>query len=124
MIGQRREQLAAQIVEVEVAPARALRNPYESFAVFQELYRRRVLGPARRPLFAHDDAAFAGLRIAGGKLHDVLPPIGSVAEQFAPVGRPRNVIDVMADDGIVERLSVADVYTKGLLRIEVINEQV
>src|SRR5262249_55636704 len=106
------------------APARALGSPDEPFAILQEIHRRRVFGPARQPLLTNDAAAFSSLGVAGGELHDVLSAVGPVAEQFPSVRRPQDVIDVMADDGISERLSFAHINLSGFLSFQVVDEQI
>src|SRR5439155_130272 len=78
MFGQRGQQRAAQIIEIEILPAGAVGGPDEAFAVFEKAERRKVLGPARGPFFADDDTAFAGSRISSAKYHDVLGAIGAM----------------------------------------------
>ena len=60
----------------------------------------------------------------GGELQDVLPAVGAIEEQLPAVGRPGDAVDVVADDGVVERLAVADVDLRRLLRRHVVHEQI
>src|SRR5260370_4769109 len=83
-----------------------------------------VLGPACRPLLSNDDAALAGLSTRSGELHYVLTPVGSVEQELATVGRPLNVVGIVPDDRIVERLSVAHVELHSLLRVDGVDQKV
>ena len=47
--------------------------------------------------------------LAAVELHHVLAAIRAVEQQLASVRRPRDVVDVVADDVVVERLAVAHV---------------
>src|SRR5262249_56064333 len=58
---ERRDQLSAQIVEVEVLPAGALRLPDETMVVLEEPHLGTVLDPAGRPFLLADAAPRAGL---------------------------------------------------------------
>ena len=121
--GQRCDQSAAQIVEIEIAPAVALRLPDEPAAVLQEGHGGAVLDPAGRPFLAHDHAGGAGLGVGGRELENVLPPVGAVEEQLGPVRRPRHAVDIVPDHGVVERLAAAHVDPGALLRRNVVDEQ-
>ena len=122
--GQRRDQLAAQIVKIEVAPAVPLRFPDEATAVFEKRHRRAVLDPSRRPFLADDRAGPPGLGIRRREFEDVLLSIGPVEEQLRPVRRPRDAIDVVADDVVVEGPAVSNVHFCAFLRRDVVHEQV
>ncbi len=122
--GQRRDERAREVVQIEVGEAVAFRLPDESLVVFQELHRRPVVDPARRPLFTDDDPRRAGLGVRGDELQDVLAAIGSIEQHFAAVGRPRHAVDVVADDGVVERLAIADIDLRALLRGDVVDPEV
>ena len=121
---QRRDERAGEVVQIEVGEAVAFRLPDESLVVLQELHRRPVVDPAGRPLFADDDPRRAGLGVRGDELQDVLAAIGAVEQQLAAVGRPRHAVDVVADDGVVERLAVAHVDLRALLRGDVVDPEV
>ena len=121
---QRGDEGARQVVQIEVGEPVAFRLPDEPLVVLQELHRRPVVHPPRRPLFADDDPRRARLGVGGGELQDVLAAIGPVEEQLAAVGRPRHAVDVVADDGVVERLAAADVNPGALLRGDVVDPEV
>ena len=116
--------LPDEVVEVEVLAAVPLRLPDEALAVLEEAHLRAVLDPAGRPFLVHDGPALAGLGAAGRELEDVLPAVGAVEEKLLAVGRPGDVVDVVADDGVVERLAVAHVDPRRLLRDHVVDEEI
>ena len=122
--GQRGNQLAAEIVEIEVAPAVALGLPDEAAVVLQEHRGRAVLDPAGRPLFAQHHPHFPARRLGGHHLEDVLAAVGAVEQQFPAVGAPVHVIGVVADDVVGERLAVAHVDLCRLLRGDVVDQEI
>ena len=124
MAGQRRDEPAAQVVEIQVAPAVARRLPDEPPAVLEKLHGRVVLDPPGGPLLAQDDPRLAGRGIRRDVLQDVLAPVGTVVEQLGAVRGPGNPVDVVADDGVVEGLAFAHVNLRRLLRGDVVNEQI
>ena len=119
-----RRSVPLEVVEIIVPPARPLRKPDEPPAVREEPRLRIVLDPARRPLVPDDDPARSRRRIAGGELEDVLPPVRPVEQKDRTVGRPLDVVDVVSDDGVVERLPVPDVDPDRRLRSDVIDEDI
>ena len=86
MSRQRRDQLPAEIVEIQVRPAVALRFQDEPPAVLEEVHRGTVVDPAGRPLLADDDARGAGVGIGSDELQDVLAAVGTVEDQLPAVG--------------------------------------
>src|ERR1041385_7665820 len=123
MLRKWRDQFPAEIVEVKILPAVSLGSPYEVLAVIEELHRGRIFRPARQPFLANDDAALAGVWIRGAKLHNVLPPVRAMKQQLA-VARPRDSVNVMADDRVIERFAVAHINLHRFLRRDVVNENV
>ena len=105
--GDGREQLAGELVQVEVAETRALRGPQEALAVGEPRHRRRVLRPALRPLLAHDHAARTARGIGGHELHYVLPAVRAVEQKLARVLGPFDAVDVVPDHVVAERRTVA-----------------
>ncbi len=124
VVRQRRNEPAAEIVEVQVVPAVAGRCPNEATTVLEKLHRRIVFNPSRWPFFAQDDPCGARRRVARGVLQDVLAAVGAVEEQLAAVGRPRHAVDVVADDRIVERPAVPDVDLRRPLCRDVVDVEV
>src|SRR6266699_6773732 len=55
MFGERRKQVAAQVVQIQVFPAGPLGNPDEPFTVVEKAQRRRVGDPTRGPVLTKDD---------------------------------------------------------------------
>ena len=120
--GDRRDQLAGEVVEVVVRPAVALGFPDEPLLVVEQPHLRTVVHPARLPLLAHDHAALRRRRTARDELHDLLPAVRAVHRQLGAVGRPADVVDVVADDVVGERLAVAHVDRRGPLRGQVVQQ--
>ncbi len=121
--GERRDQPTADVVEIEVGPAVALRFPDEPLAVLQPGDRRAVVDPPGRPLFADDHPRHAGLGVRRRELEDVLAAVGAIEQQLAAVRRPGDAVDVVADDTVLEGLPAADVDPGGLPGRHVVDEQ-
>src|SRR5439155_12350901 len=96
--GERCEQFAVEIVQIEILPAGPLGSPDEPLAVLKKSHRGKVLRPTRGPFLAHDDAAFAGLRVARAELHHILAAIGAMEEQLLALGSPKDMIDVVSNN--------------------------
>ena len=121
---QRCDQLSSQFVEIEVVPAGAFRLPDEPPAVLQEDHRRAVLDPSRRPLLADDHARGACLRIGSRELENALAAVGPIEQELLSVRRPCDPVHVMTDDVVGERHAGAHIDRRGLLRGEVVHEQI
>ena len=119
----RRDQFPTEFVEIKIRPAIALGSPQEAPSVFEKAHGRRILRPACRPFLTHDDADISCCRVRRTKFHDVLPPVGAMEQQFA-IARPRDIIDVVTNYGIIERLPVAHVDAYCFLRRQVVDENV
>ena len=124
VVRERGQQFPAQVVQVVVPEPVALRFPDEAAAVGQVAHERAVLHPARGPRLVDDRAAGARRRIAGREIHDVLPPVRAIERQFLPVGRPADVVHVVAHGVVRERLAVADVEVRGLPAGQVVHVEI
>jgi hypothetical protein len=120
----RRDEPAAQIIEIKVVPAVALRLPDESLAVGEKHHARLGHQPAARPLLSQHHASCAGRRVRGHDLHDVLTTVRAEERELAAIRRPRDAIDIVTECPVVERITVADVQTHRRLRGDVVNVQV
>lgn len=69
-------------------------------------------------------STLTGFGIAGCQFQNVLPPIGAMQNQFFAVGRPRNVVNVMADHIVIEGHAVAHIGLRGLLRFQIVDQDV
>ena len=80
MVGQRREQLAAEVVEVKVLPAGAFGGPEEPLAVLEEpmsgLFSTQLAGHSSRTITRH----LPVVRVGRDEFHDVLAAVGPVEE--------------------------------------------
>ena len=127
VVRQRRDERSVEVIEVEIGKAVTLRLPDESPAVarlLEKLHQRPVVDPARRPLFVDDDAGGARVGVGRNQLEHVLAAVRAIEEQLTPVRRPRNAIDVVPDDVVVEGLAAANVDPRALLRGDVVDEEI
>ena len=124
MVGQLDDQLAADVIEEEIAVTGPFGRPDEALVVLEPLGGRGILDPAGRPFLVDEDAAFAGGRIGGGEFQDVLAAVGPVEVQLLAVGRPGHVVDVVADDGVVEGFAVPRFDLDRGLGGDVIDEEI
>ena len=84
------------------------------------MFSTQPVGHSSRTITRHAPVA----RVGRGELHDVLPAVRAVEQQFLAVRRPGDAVDVVPDDVVVERLAVADVDLDGRLRGDVVDEQI
>ncbi len=124
MLGQGRELLSRQIVEVQVVEAGARGGEQKALAIGQVLTRRIVVGPAVGPRVANDNRALAAGGITGRELHDVLTAIRAIEGESASIRRPAHVVHVVSDHVVGERLPVTDIEARALLRGHVVHVQV
>ena len=125
---ERRDQLRRlEVVEIVVLEAGALRLPDEPVAVLEPRARS---APDRRR--SSPSATLRESRRGTCRSTDCTPRCPSMfcrrfvrsERQLSSVGRPVDAIHVVADDVVLERLAVAHVDARRLLRVDVVHEQI